>query len=265
MKDELGDKIKKYESVPYWDRLSSTLPVICRLDGRSFHSFTKNMQRPFDPRLERLMDITLLNMMKETNALIGYTQSDEFTLLLYADDPKSQIYFDGRVQKITSVLAAFCTAIFSRGYPDYFYEDNPITPLFDCRVFNVPSKKDAIEVFKWREEDAVRNSVQMLARHHFSHKECYKKSTKKLINMLHDKGIQWSHFPSRSKSGQLYQKYTLNRAFTTDELIKLPLNHTARTNPYLMVERSDYRTINNRISDIKNIEDVFFNKEEVNE
>ena len=56
-------------------------------------------------------------------------------------------------------------------------------PLFDSRVFNLP-KEEVVNMFVWRQQDASRNSVNMFARHFFSHKELHGKSTSQVMDML---------------------------------------------------------------------------------
>ena len=84
-------------------RFLPMLPVMARLDGKAFHNFCRDLEQPYDPRLSGWMQMTSHHLVSETGALAGYTQSDEISLLFYSDDPKSQIYFDGRVQKMASV------------------------------------------------------------------------------------------------------------------------------------------------------------------
>ena len=97
--DSLGTRMKEYES-RYTDELLPLIPVICRLDGKAFHTFTYDLKRPYDVNLSNLMRATTIGLVQETNALIGYTQSDEITLIWQMHDHKSDIYMKGRIQKI---------------------------------------------------------------------------------------------------------------------------------------------------------------------
>jgi tRNA(His) guanylyltransferase len=111
--ETLAKRMKEYEkNSGCQNRLIRFLPGIVRVDGRSFHSFTRGMIRPYDPALSSLMDRTTVRLIKETGALVGYTQSDEISLLLYSDNFDSQLFFDGRVQKIVSQTAAIATNYF---------------------------------------------------------------------------------------------------------------------------------------------------------
>ena len=104
----LGDWCKWLERNFSTEVMIPTLPVIIRLDGNNFHSWTKGLNRPFDENLNNLMIDTTKFLVEETNAVIGYTQSDEITLILYSDDKKSSLYNDGKKQKILSKLTAKC-------------------------------------------------------------------------------------------------------------------------------------------------------------
>lgn len=89
---DLGDRMKAYENVETGRRFTPLLPVYARIDGRSFHAFTHGMDRPFDDKLISVMRETTRRLVEETDALVGYTQSDEISLLWYRDDPKSQYH-----------------------------------------------------------------------------------------------------------------------------------------------------------------------------
>ena len=102
----LGDACKWFEKNFSPEIMIPELPVIVRLDGNNFHSWTKGCKRPYDEQLSSLMIETTKFLVKETNAVVGYTQSDEITLILYSNNIKSSIYQDGKKQKITSKLTA---------------------------------------------------------------------------------------------------------------------------------------------------------------
>jgi tRNA(His) guanylyltransferase len=175
MKDSLGDRIKFFENYNACDRLMPGLPVVIRLDGVSFHTFTKGLERPYDIALSTLMIDTTKYLVEETNACCGYTQSDEITLILYSDNYKSQIYFDGRIQKIQSVLSARNSLFFNKELPVCLPQKSHTSPVFDCRAFVVPSQIEAINALLWREKDATRNSISMAAQSVYSHKELHGK------------------------------------------------------------------------------------------
>lgn len=238
MGDALGDRMKMYEGMTTDERLMPLLPVIVRIDGRSFSTFTRGLNRPYDERLSNLMvDVTTM-LVEETGAIVGYTQSDEITLVLYQRDHKSQLYFDGRVQKLQSALAALATAAFNQKLPATIPEKAGALPTFDCRVFSVPNKVEAVNCLLWREQDATKNSVSMAARAYYSHQQILGKSGPEMQEMLFQKGVNWNDYPTFFKRGTYIQRKTLNRPFTAAELEALPPKHHARTNPDLVVERT---------------------------
>ncbi len=152
----LDERMKFFEKVGTTQRLIPLLPVVCRLDGRSFHNFTKGLKRPYDEGFSNLMIETMDYLAKETNACFSYCQSDELTLAWYSSKMKNQIFFDGRVNKMTSILAAMCSVYFNRKLPKHLpvkYEEK--YPLFDCRVWNLPTLEEGANAFLWRERDAT--------------------------------------------------------------------------------------------------------------
>jgi len=110
-RDDFGDRIKLFEGVETDQRFIPLLPIVIRLDGRSFSSYTSKMTRPFDERMVRAMVETTKALVKETNAVVGYTQSDEITLILYSDNFDSQIWFDGKKNDTHNPLQGIVSVI----------------------------------------------------------------------------------------------------------------------------------------------------------
>lgn len=240
---DLETRMKDYEAVSSGQRLMPLLPALARLDGKTFHSLTRNMGRPFDPRFSALMQDACGHLVQETGARCGYTQSDEITLAWFSTDPKSQIWFDGRVAKMTSILAAECSVYFNTRFAEHFGGPPPFPALFDCRVWNVPTREEAANVFLWREQDATRNSVSMAAQSAYSHKELFCVPTNRMQEILFQKGINWNEYPDHFKRGSYFQRRTVKRKFTAEEMEALPPLHEARKNPDLEVERTEVRRL----------------------
>lgn len=244
MSDDLGDRMKLYESAEAGRRFMPLLPIIARIDGRCFSGFTRGMDRPYDRGMSNLMIETTRWLVKETNACMGYTQSDEITLAWYSDSIKSQVFFDGRIQKMVSQLAALTTAKFNQLLPDFLpacYASK--MPTFDARAWQVPSVDEGANVFLWREVDATKNSVTMAASAHYSHSELHGKGSSDKQEMLFAKGVNWNDYPASFKRGTYIQRRVVKRAFTSEELDKLPPKHEARSNPWLEIERTEYQTV----------------------
>lgn len=234
----LGDWCKWLEKNFSPDMAIPTLPLIIRIDGNNFSKWTKGLEKPFDEGLTSLMIETTKFLVKETNAVIGYTQSDEITLILYSGDRKSAIYNEGKKQKILSKLTGMCVSFFNEKRKDYLPNQNKIAN-FDCRVYQTPTLSDACAQLLWRENDATRNSIQMLGDYYFGHSRCFKKNTSELQNMLmEEKGVNWNDLPIMLKRGTYVKRVKTSSPFTTEELESLPEKHSARKNPDMLVERS---------------------------
>lgn len=214
------------------------VPIVVRLDGKCFSSWTRGLNRPYDIRLITLMRDVTMYLMNETNATIGYTQSDEISLVLYNPDHRSDVLFGGRSQKIISVLASMATAFFNARVKHDIKEKEGKLAFFDARVFCVPSPEEAANAILWREQDATRNSVQSAARSVYSHKDCHGRSSAELMDMLHSRGINWNNYPDSFKRGSFFQKKTVFRKLSTSELETLPPLHHARRNPDMEIERN---------------------------
>jgi tRNA(His) 5'-end guanylyltransferase len=211
---------------------------MARIDGRTFHSFTRGMDRPFDRRFSEAMIKTTISLVRDTGACMGYTQSDEITLAWHAENSQSQIWFDGRVTKMTSQLAAQATLAFYRLTLELMPEYADRLPTFDARVWNVPNRTEGANVFLWREWDATKNSVSMAASAFYSHKSLLGKNTPQKHEMLFQKGINWNDYPTFFKRGTYVQRRTISKPFSAEEISQLPEKHEARRNPALIVERS---------------------------
>lgn len=211
-KDNLGDRIKDYEAAETQRKFMKGLPIVVRLDGRSFSKYTKNFNRPFDEDMSEAMFETTKFLVEQTNALIGYTQSDEITLILHAEDPKSEILFGGKVFKIVSNLASLASVRFYDKIREFKGENAPRKlPSFDCRAFQVPTKIEAWNALLWRVQDAVRNSVQQLGQANFSHKELQRKNVRQIKEMLESNGIVWGNLPSKYKEGRFVRSEKIMR------------------------------------------------------
>jgi len=192
MPDSLGDRMKQY----YEDRgrvyLTRRTPAILRVDGRAFHTLTRSLQKPYDSRLSAAMDYTASHMMKVIQgAKLAYVQSDEISILLSDyEQLNSGAWFDYNVQKMCSIASSTATAEFNLLFGTLM-NNAQVRATFDCRVFNIP-ESDVSNYFLWRARDWHRNSVQMFARAHFSHRQLHGKSQPMVHEMLHDIHKNWA-------------------------------------------------------------------------
>ena len=225
-KDGLGDRCKGYERVEADRRAMRGLPLLARLDGRAFHTFTRGMRRPYEPGMSMAMIETTRFLVQEMTALVGYTQSDEITLAWFESSPSASDYaFDGRFQKLASVLAGMASARFCRLVVEHLPCKVNETPHFDCRVWQVPTPEDAADVFVWREDDATKNSITMAAAAHYSDRELDGKNSSVKQEMLWQKGVNWNDFPSFFKRGTYLQRRTYERTLGDEERARIPEPH----------------------------------------
>jgi tRNA(His) 5'-end guanylyltransferase len=230
--DKLGKRMKEnYEQVPKY-RLMRRTPVIIRIDGKAFHSFTKGFNRPFDEVFGKAMTKTMVYLCENIQGCIfGYKQSDEISLVL-SDYKKfnSEAWFDYEVQKMCSIAASMATMAFNKFFEDEVYDFHieNVAPLwrtpedeqyyekylkaiekgamFDARVFNIP-KEEVVNCIYWRQLDAARNSVQMVGQANFSHNELHGKTCNMIQDMLYEqKGINWNDYPTEWKRGVCWTK-----------------------------------------------------------
>ena len=231
--DDLGTRMKEYEKRNQY-YLQKRTPVAIRVDGRSFHTFTKGFKRPFDDILMKSMQETAKYMCENIQgAKFAYVQSDEITIILVDYDTlETDCWFNYRTDKLCSISASMATMAFNRVFVKNVDEWGRLTfpnwdeggtneevdvdllklndayqraigkgAMFDARCFNIP-KEEVTNLIYWRQLDAARNSVQMVGQANFSHKELQNKSCNMIQDMLHEqKGINWNDFPVDCKRG----------------------------------------------------------------
>lgn len=199
--DSLGDRMKSYEDC-YRTHLPIRMPVIIRIDGKAFHSYTKGCQRPVDENLVKVMNETAKYLCHNVQGCqVAYVQSDEISLLLTNYGTlDTQSWFDNNLQKMVSISAGMASAVFT-GLSGQIWGGINKLAFFDSRAFVIP-KEDVVNYFLWRQQDATRNSVQMLARSLYSHKECTDRNNSQLQEMIFQKGINWNDCPTSQKRGR---------------------------------------------------------------
>lgn len=225
--NQIGDQIKRLED-SFESNLVPGLPVVARLDGKGFHNFTRGLDKPYDVELSQVMDDLVLWLCEEFNALMGYTQSDEITLVfenpIQNTESMQTIFFDGRIEKICSILAAKTSVEFNQLCAKYpkLAEKLKSRPVFDCRVFSCPSPELMRNSVVWRQMDCRKNSVSMAAHANFSHKSLQGKNTREKIDLLFQSGIVFSAYPAQFRNGLFYIRRKGVKTLSFDELKKIP-------------------------------------------
>ena len=234
---DLSKRMKDYESISK-TKLMKRCPVICRIDGKAHHSFTRGFKRPFDEVYMKSMQETAKYLCENLQGVVlSYQQSDEITLV-FVDYEKlnTSPYFDYEVQKLCSIIASMATMAFNKFFYENVFQYNvmasvdtgnkeyPYTEvyakavekgaMFDARVFNIP-KEEVTNCIYWRQLDATRNSIQMVGQAYFSHNELHCKTCNMIQDMLMtQKGINWNDFPTYQKHGScvIKEEYAVNES-----------------------------------------------------
>lgn len=203
--DSLGDRMKSYEDC-YRTTLPIRMPVLLRIDGKAFHTYTKGCKRPVDDNLVYCMNETAKYLCdKIQGAKLAYVQSDEISVLVTNyEDNDTQSWFDNNMNKMISISAGMASAVFTALSGRIFGGINKIA-TFDSRAFVMP-KEDVVNYFIWRQQDATRNSVQMLARTLYSHKELMGLKNSELQEACWQKGHNWNNCPTSQKRGRCIVK-----------------------------------------------------------
>ena len=231
-KTTIGDRMKNnYENISRY-YLTRRMPVIIRIDGKAFHTFTKGFKKPFDGIFVNTMQETMKYLCKNIQGcVLGYTQSDEISLVLTDyKEITTDAWFGNNLQKMCSVSASMTTMAFNKFFSeqvqdfmyaccDEFGDDvlpekqndyelahkvyfNKLhTAMFDSRVFTIP-KEEVCNYLIWRQQDATRNSIQSVGQANFSQKELHGKSCNNIQDMLMtQRGINWNDYSTTLKRG----------------------------------------------------------------
>jgi tRNA(His) 5'-end guanylyltransferase len=232
--DMLGDEQKHYEAVESFRKAAIGEPVIIRVDGVTFSTFTgqrididgvptRIVDKPYDDRIAAAMDAGTIAVVEEMKAIIGYTQSDEATFILW--DPEQPVECDGRFQMLATRAAAIFTDAFNvvarELIPDAFERGRA---RFDGRSHGLPTLELAARNIDWRERDARRCAVSMAAHNVFKQKDLDGKSQEDRKEMLAAVGIDFdSEYPERFRRGAFFRRMKYERYLTPEELARIPV------------------------------------------
>ena len=227
-KTTIGNRMKNnYENITRY-YLTRRIPVIIRIDGKAFHTFTRGFKKPFDDIFVKTMQETMKYLCENIQGcVLGYTQSDEISLVLtdYAE-LTTDAWFGNNLQKMCSVSASMATMAFTKyfvknvkecermaliGNVVLFEDDEKYInvlkkaiekgAMFDSRVFTIP-KEEVCNYLIWRQQDATRNSIQSVGQANFSQKELHGKSCNNIQDMLMlQKSINWNDYSTTLKRG----------------------------------------------------------------
>ena len=276
--DSLGERLKTYEALSTSRQLMPNCPVYARIDGRAFHTLCKGLKKPYSEAFIQTMQEVCKFLVGETGAALGYVQSDEISL---GWNDYSKAPFEGRIQKLESVLASMAAAKFVQfieasksssplvinyGIDILWHRTQIHVPSFDCRVFNLPNEGELANAFLWRENDAIKNSITGMALHFFSHKQIQGKSGEEKIAMMKEKGYDFYRDTDEAfLRGKFFQRENYLKKLTKEEVERIPEEQRdalikSLTDGSLSCWRSRIAPIDipYRLTDIENKEGVLF-------
>lgn len=225
----LGDRMKAYENVTN-TKLTIRTPIALRVDGRAFHSFCKGMEKPYDKQFIKIMDITTKYLRENIpDCEIAYVESDEITLCLFPYRTyQTTPFFDGRIQKLTSVVSSMATWIFNKtlndwiNYPICDIENLPPdyqerveerawasklkdrVAMFDCRCWNLP-REEVLNCLLWRQQDSKRNAILTAGQTWIGKKQIHGLKTTDIIDKLKEMNIDyWTLIPAEYHYGRTF-------------------------------------------------------------
>lgn len=232
MTDKLGDRMKEFYENRYRINLPRRMPMIIRIDGKAFHTFTRGMRKPYDNLIKDCMTSTAIELCKQVQGTkLAYIQSDEISLIVTDyDDIKTNAWFDKNLNKIVSVSSSIATLAFNKTYienlnirTDYTKENKEsyfkkaFTALFDSRAFILP-KEEVVNYFIWRQNDATRNAIQSLGQSNFSHKQVMNLNSSQLQEKLfNEKNINFNNEPTFYKRGWCIVKEEIKHQNTMND------------------------------------------------
>ncbi len=245
--------MKEYEFRETGRQFLPYIPVYARIDGRSFSKFTKGCEKPFDSSIRGAMHAATAALIEQTKAKIGYVQSDEISLVWETTEPGEDMFFSGKVQKLCSVLSGIATAAFIRhlvqdgvwnkAHPKWLEK----LPHFDARVCQMPNRTEASNMFLWREADAAKNGITMIASSMFSHKALHGKSGREKIAMINtEAAATGTRIPYESYSAISQRGAFMRRALKElpiPEAQRMAIPEHARPEPGVMVSRGSVDVI----------------------
>jgi len=213
---DIGRRMKEH----YEDRTRFYLPrrtnTIIRLDGVAFHTYTKNLEKPYDENLRYAMAMATKEVVKRSaGSVFGYFFSDEISILFQdSKTPETEAWFDGCIQKMASVSASMASLAFYNTIKSYDFA------FFDARVFTIPDPVEVQNYFLWRQLECKRGFINMLAQMHFSPKELHGKNNNQRLEMLASKNVLLENYGRELLYGNVLHKSTISD-FTEDEHLSM--------------------------------------------
>lgn len=220
----LGQRMKEFYEAPYRHQLPRRQPLVIRVDGRAFHTWTRGLQKPYDKGFAcAMLEASLAVAGGMQGCVIVYVQSDEASFVLQDwKQLETEAWFGYDQSKVETLAASMMTHEFAQAASRWILwpgDDQERPALFDARSFSMP-REEVANYILWRVQDAQRNSISGTAREHFSHKELHGKNSDEMLEMLREDGLDWRSLPSERKYGYFYSWGWANTGFLDKEFAR---------------------------------------------
>lgn len=227
--EKIGDWCKQREhEMSSISKIPSDQCFIIRVDGRAFHTFTRGMERPFSTPFRNAMKSAASAVLQSLKPQFVYFQSDEISYVWLGRDLEGYTHpFDGKVAKLLSVVASLTSVAFYKGCIDEGIDlSTRGLPHFDARLAEMLphncTVQSLLQPVMWRENDAMRNAIAMVAQSMFSQTELHGQNTYSQATMASDAGFNWESVHAGYLRGTYLTKETVERTLTQEELLRIP-------------------------------------------
>eukprot|EP00759_Apiculatamorpha_spiralis_P043002 PhF_6_TR40702/c0_g1_i1/m.61190 len=206
----IGDQVSRKEKAPVMNASPDEF-ITLRLDGHGFSRLVKKLRslkyfgEGFSPEFASIMQKIVVGLMTEFHGAVGFTQSDEITVILPAmKSERSTHPYNGRRDKLETLSASYATQLFTRELMALKGGVLPpeVVVLFDCRMATWPDFPSAFELIAWRAYDCSVNGVSTAVHNASAPKDVRGSSTgEKLKWLIANKKLP---LPDHEAYGTLY-------------------------------------------------------------
>ncbi|UYV81142.1 THG1L [Cordylochernes scorpioides] len=151
----------KFEYVRHFEEEKKCLKdcwIVVRIDGKSFHKFTKlhDYIKPNDDRGLNLMTKSALSVMENIKDIcLAYGQSDEYSFIFQRN---TQLY-NRRESKIMTYVCSLFSSSFVYYWNNFFEYPLKSIPSFDAKIILYPTNKKLRDYMSWRQADCHINNL----------------------------------------------------------------------------------------------------------
>ena len=226
----LAERMKQYETDSY-HYIPKNATFVIRLDGHRFSTLLRKLgiTGMFDIKIAEAMRETARDLMNYVGADCMYTCSDEISLG-FISRYSSNTYniplpWNGRVDKLISLSAAYCSVRFYHYITEYIlydldsFDSDKYELIFDSRILIVPSIKELVNCLIWRQRDCNRNVVHKIAKS--LDIDCLYKNTLTLLKEIQDiDSTAYTQYPPLITHGILQTRYKEKQRNNTFKILK---------------------------------------------